>query len=80
MKGSIHVLIWRYDATFFLVRLRKTTILFVMLGVQVKIMNVMTSEASPFEAKSILHTFDLPPSTMGHKQLSALHSYSVTDS
>ena len=55
MKGSIHVLIWRYDATVFLVRLRKTTMSCGMVNVQVKVMNVMTSKASAFEATSILY-------------------------
>jgi hypothetical protein len=77
MKGNIHVLIWRYDATVFLVSLRKTTISFGMVDVQVKIMKVMISEASPFEATSVLHSFDLTPNTRGQRQLSALHSYSV---
>jgi len=58
----------------------KTTISFGMLDVQVKIMNVMTSEASPFEATCILHALDLPPNTRGHRQRSALHSYCVMSS
>ena len=80
MKGSIHILIWRYDAAVFLVRLRKTTISFGMVDVQVKVMNVMTSEASPFEATSVLRALDMPPNTRGHTQLSAIHSYSVMNS
>jgi len=44
MKGSSHVLIWRYDAAVFLVRLGKTTISFGMVDVRVMTMKVMTSE------------------------------------
>ena len=80
MKGRIHILIWRYDAAVFLFRLRKTTISFGMVDVEVKIMRTMTSEASPFEAMCVLHALDLPPNTRGHRQLFALHSYCVMSS
>jgi ribosomal protein S3 len=50
MEGSSPYLIWRYDAVVFLVGLRKIRISYGMVGVQVKIMNVMTSEALLFKA------------------------------
>jgi hypothetical protein len=77
MKGSSHVVIWRYDAAVFLVRLGKTTISFGMVDVKLKTMKVMTSEASPFEATSILFALDMPPNTRGRRQPSTLHSYHV---
>jgi hypothetical protein len=74
MKGYSRDLIWRYDAAVFLVGLRKTTISFGMVDVQFKIMNVMASEASQFEATCILHALDLPPNTRGHSSPRYTHT------